>query len=161
MESTSSYTIDISPESPNWITKETAQERYSLSEKKLKKWGWKYVGRRFYGDHMRYWEPDIQNMLECKRTGKRARRSPLTYIFSYYYPLTWDPIPFNNPRALPTLCILACWTVMPVCGFYQAGFTFLNILLLLTGIGLIFITREYYLDIYFYVKKKWRKLKGR
>jgi hypothetical protein len=152
------YTISdcFSDDCPYWIDRATAQERYNIPDKKWKKLEKKktYVVRLISNDSVKYWEPDIQRMLESERTGKPYTESELLPLINANCFEAVDSFIFHKPLFFGTLCLLACWTVMPRYGFYNAGFAAWNIVILVIASGVVFYSTKYGDKLYWRFKLK-------
>lgn len=128
---------------PLWLDKATAQERYNLSDRKWKKLvkNKDHISRYLNGDSLTFWEPDIKRKLECERTGEPYTESELLPLIKANCLEAANPLIFHQSIFIATLCILACWTVVPRYGFYNAGLTSWNIAIIaISAVGIFYST---------------------
>jgi hypothetical protein len=128
-----------------WIDRTTAQQRYNISDKTWKKLERKktYVVRMYTNKPVRYWEPDIQRMLECDRTGQLYTKSELLPIYNSRIFCTDNSFIYHHSLFWKTIALLVFWTLMPQVGFYDAGVAVWNIVLIVVASGALFYSTRF------------------
>lgn len=142
---------------PQWIDRATAQQRYNIPDKKWKKLQRKrfHVVRLYWTKPVKYWEPDIQRMLECDRTGTPCAESDLTPIYFTDEYISNNALPAHVTLLCQTMAFLSYWTMMPWVGFYADGLSVPNIILLILASGFLFCSTPFGYRIYQNLRKKY------